>query len=87
MLNCTLLLNEELKATMTTKESTAEYCSTYNIVTPNKFRPNNALYTFDIDLSTKDVIVPDAYIMNKVHFNLYIAKFGEEHYTMATNTD
>ncbi len=40
-LNCALLLNEELRATMTTKESTAEYCPTYNIVIPKIYPPNN----------------------------------------------
>ena len=35
----TLLLNEELKATITTKESTIEYCLTHNIVAPNKLQP------------------------------------------------
>ena len=71
LLNHTLLLDKELKATsMTTKESTAEY-----------------LYTFDKDLSTNDMIVPDAYIMNEVHFNLYGATFGEEHDTVKINAD
>ena len=36
-LNRALLLNEELRATMTTKESTPEYSTSHNIHPPNKF--------------------------------------------------
>ena len=54
-LNRAMLLNEELRVTMTMKESTAEYCSTHYIVIPKKYPPNNDSST-DTDDNSKHML-------------------------------